>query len=899
MDSIAENLMWEDAARELANAGIDVSECIRVTAHSMLLRGHQKILSRDVVVKVLMSDEDKTTIERFLNETRLLATLDHPNIVRCYGAGALKDGSPYFLMEFLEGRTLRSILDEHGPMDEARVRTIGALLCQGLSCAHQRQIIHRDIKPENIMVFADGSEETVKLIDFGIFKSTGNQYGHLTQAGSLPGTANYMSPEQCSGKPVDSRSDIYSLGCVLYELLCGVPPMNADSDWLIMDNHIHRQLKKIPSANPISASLSRCILKSLKKNPADRWTDADTLRADLQDYSSEKSVQGARKRGIRVVLVTVLLVVAVLCGIDYVVYIRSSQSQSVLNFTGPPSKRPTSDITYKLSYPEFSKSLMERSPTEKAECARIWLATHYKTASWHQIGDCLKLINVTRWNQPLCTAIFGGLLARSKSEWQAQCKYKTLNDSDKHGLALAYLLSRIYSQPDNDARAVLEEVLDSFDGQPYQPLQQQLFSHYLASIQGRPEKVVDLISGNLPRFKTPLFRAYLLSLRSARYQSMGMRQNAAEDVSEAIVQLLKTKAPDAATLYSILECLQKADAHPEIRRWYKQAKGLPPPETCDAQMIGVFLQIASSHFLQRDYKGTADLLAAIKTNPRSNRDAFKFQIALLSARVAAARHDRSKALKLVDEMIDQMSSTVWKSELYTSLSHAFVAITMELPETYPEILALKNKLRGMPPKTWASLHANFAQRLIQTGNAREALMHYTEAIKYLEPIDNSYQSLLLNSYNGQALALRDLGKMDEAFKAIEKALQYSRRKPGTDDELSTISIKGSLLRSFNKTAEAIDVHKTLLDRIGSRYSQFPSTIAIATRDMCLDYEATHQIDKLRDLARKNLPLLPPCCMRDDIIDAFHTNKSVFVLLDAKTASFVTEQTEKRKHLAAQ
>src|SRR5215212_6606180 len=181
-------------------------------------------LGRHVALKLLYRRlaEDVQFVERFRREASSAAGLQHPNIVGIFDRGEW-DSTYYIAMELIRGRTLKDVIRERGPAPPEAAVDVVLQILRAARYAHQRGIVHRDIKPQNVMIDEEGR---VKVTDFGIARAGASD---MTETGSVMGTAQYLSPEQAQGRPVDARSDLYSIGVVLYELLCGVPPFDADS----------------------------------------------------------------------------------------------------------------------------------------------------------------------------------------------------------------------------------------------------------------------------------------------------------------------------------------------------------------------------------------------------------------------------------------------------------------------------------------------------------------------------------------------------------------------------------------------------------------------------------------------------------------------------------------------
>ena len=241
-------------------------------------------LHRDVAIKVLRADlaRDPSFYLRFRREAQNAAALNHPAIVAVYDTGEAETPTgplPYIVMEYVEGVTLRDIVHTEGPMPTQRAIEVIADACQALNFSHQHGIIHRDVKPANIMISKSGA---VKVMDFGIARALADAGNPVTQTAAVIGTAQYLSPEQARGTKVDARSDVYSLGCVLYEILTGEPPFVGDSPVAVAYQHV-REDPVPPSARyqGISPDLDAVVLKALAKNPDNRYQTAAEMRADL------------------------------------------------------------------------------------------------------------------------------------------------------------------------------------------------------------------------------------------------------------------------------------------------------------------------------------------------------------------------------------------------------------------------------------------------------------------------------------------------------------------------------------------------------------------------------------------------------------------------------------------
>ena len=247
--------------------------------------GVDRRLGRTVAIKTLRADlaTDPTFQARFRREAQSAASLNHPSIVAVYDTGEeTVDGIsvPYIVMEYVEGRTLRDVLREGRRILPERALEITADVLDALEYSHRAGIIHRDIKPANVMLTPGGD---VKVMDFGIARAVSDASATMTQTAAVIGTAQYLSPEQARGESVDSRSDIYSTGCLLYELLTGRPPFVGDSPVSVAYQHVREEPRPPsmldPEVSPVGDAIT---LKALQKKPLDRYQSANEMREDIE-----------------------------------------------------------------------------------------------------------------------------------------------------------------------------------------------------------------------------------------------------------------------------------------------------------------------------------------------------------------------------------------------------------------------------------------------------------------------------------------------------------------------------------------------------------------------------------------------------------------------------------------
>ena len=252
---------------------------------------HDDILDRDVALKVMSTRyaSDEEFVERFKREAQSAAALSHPNIVSIFDRGESEDGMYYIAMEYLPGGTLKDRILKRGALPAHTAAAVALQMAEALRAAHERDVIHSDIKPHNILITGSGD---VKVTDFGIARAASSS--SMTRTGHILGTAHYISPEQAMGEPVGPASDLYSLGIVLYEMLTGELPFDADTPIGIAMKHVNGHLRPPRDLNPsVPDGINAITIRLLAKSPEDRYGSDSELIEDLERFCAGLDPSGA------------------------------------------------------------------------------------------------------------------------------------------------------------------------------------------------------------------------------------------------------------------------------------------------------------------------------------------------------------------------------------------------------------------------------------------------------------------------------------------------------------------------------------------------------------------------------------------------------------------------------
>jgi serine/threonine-protein kinase len=264
---------------ELIAGRYELEELVGTGGMSSVYRAHDRLLERDVALKVLHQQytADGDYVERFRREARSVAQLSHPNIVTVIDRGE-QDGRQFIVFEYVDGENLKALVERTGPLPARQAVELTLEIARALGFAHEHGLVHRDVKPQNVLLNGDGR---AKVTDFGIARSL-DVHGGLTQTGTVLGTSDYIAPEQARGSRVDAQSDIYSLGAVLYELLTAEVPFQGDNFVAVAMRHINEPAPSVRERRPdVSPRLDAAIRRAMAKDPRERFRSMDELCEEL------------------------------------------------------------------------------------------------------------------------------------------------------------------------------------------------------------------------------------------------------------------------------------------------------------------------------------------------------------------------------------------------------------------------------------------------------------------------------------------------------------------------------------------------------------------------------------------------------------------------------------------
>ena len=435
---------------ELIAERYELEEVVGTGGMSSVYRAHDRLLERDVALKVLHQEftADTDYVERFRREARAVAQLSHPNIVTVIDRGE-QYGRQYIVFEYVKGENLKALVQRVGPLPEEEAVRLALQIGRALGFAHDNGLVHRDVKPQNVLLNGDGE---AKVTDFGIARSL--DVGGLTQTGTVMGTSDYIAPEQARGSQVDTQSDIYSLGAVLYELLTGKVPFPGDNFVAVAMRHINEPPPSVREWRPdVSPRLDALIRRAMAKEPRDRFRSMDELCAELSAcLSPETGASGAqtmvvpRRRspadrpsvGPLILLLGGLAVLAATLGGVFAFTDSGSQLSDLVGnkkstgatagpvkFTAASAYDPFGDNS---EHPERAREAIDGNP------ATAWNTEHYNGGLNKQgVGLVLGLGATKKLSKLVVRSLTPGFTAKIESGSSPNGPFKPISDSQEVG----------------------------------------------------------------------------------------------------------------------------------------------------------------------------------------------------------------------------------------------------------------------------------------------------------------------------------------------------------------------------------------------------------------------------------------------------------------------------------
>jgi serine/threonine protein kinase len=343
----AKPLSLQNAANDAGTVpGYLIGEQIAEGSSGRVYKAQKESDGSTVAIKLFKKElvPDADALRRFGYEVETLGKLNHPNIIRIHSSGSTREGIPYIITELMDGLTIRQSIDANGVFEPKRAATIAREICRALSAAHAQSIIHRDLKPNNIII---DNQNIVKVVDFGIAKAVGSSSETITQYGAIIGTPAYMSPEQCLGQQVDERTDLYALGCTIFEMLTGVKafnsatPVEGIAKQISPDrSHIKKLLRSTGAPQDLQTIVSKCV----EREPVDRYTNVAELEHDLGCFVVGKppsfAIANRRAKQLAAVCIAAVSVLVLVCSSKAITYFSNTPQPATgylgQSFGSPP-----------------------------------------------------------------------------------------------------------------------------------------------------------------------------------------------------------------------------------------------------------------------------------------------------------------------------------------------------------------------------------------------------------------------------------------------------------------------------------------------------------------------------------------------------------------------------------
>jgi TolB-like protein len=664
-------------------------------------------LGRTVALKFLPSEltRDADAKKRFIEEARAASALDHPNICTIHEVAQTEDGQTFIAMAYYEGEDLKSKI-ERGPLKLDEALDIAVQIAQGLAKAHGQGIVHRDIKPANVLITKD---DLVKIVDFGLAKLVGAK---LTKTGQTLGTAQYMSPEQARGEEVDARSDIFSLGAVLYETLTGKHAFPGEYDQATLYAIMNEEPEPMTALRSgIPMELERIVAKALAKKPGERYQHADDLIVDLKNIAKTSAVTAARaatrlparaaRRGAKAWIPVTFLIVAAIAVIAYFIFrgtheVKKPPAPAAVQQFAAPAWRdsiavlPFKDYSAAKDQEYFCDGMTEDIITKLSSIQDLKVISRTSAMRFKDTDKSIREIA----RELGVGAILEGSIQKEKNEIRVNVQLIHAAD-DAHLWAEKYdrKLESVFQVQDEISMAIVEALELKLTSQEEQGMTKQpidnvaAYEYYLRAyheISRFDERSIDHALQNLQDGITIIGDNALLYAGMAyayyQYVNIGVRQEEYIEKSEAYARKALALDPDCAPAYLVLGNIISAfqGNQQEAVRQYKRALSINPNDPILLRKLAV----------QYLFAGKRSLVSPLVERAR--------QIDPLTAARASIQFDIYMSEGRYDLLL-AFSKRWYESDPGSPMSQAAYALALTYNHRFKESLAIMDRLEATSP----------------------------------------------------------------------------------------------------------------------------------------------------------------------------------------------------------
>ncbi|MBX9572818.1 MAG: serine/threonine protein kinase [Candidatus Obscuribacterales bacterium] len=810
-------------------------------ANGIVYKAKHVLLSQLVALKIIneSSSDREVAAQRFQKEAALLSSFDHPNIVKLNAYGLLPDGRQYMALEFVEGRSLSDLIERDGALECEPAIDIFLQICSGLEYSHERGAIHRDIKPDNVMIDIDSK---AKILDFGIFKSLDPSSQSLTKTGYLLGSANYMSPEQCKQQELDQRSDLYSLGCLMYETLVGQPPMQDASEMSIMSNQLQKVIDNVPAKHGISSELQGVILKCLEKNSSNRFQSAKELAIALEACKNAPLIataieKSSKSKMLLPILAAFVFISAFLVGIYF--WKKSETKKELSELTAATETSPYE--TGRLPPPDNHRT---PKATEQREA---WIKNNVSHADPKILFDQYMLAWHSRKTNKMTLPPPFGELVRDRLRAALKPKHTSYSQG-YYGLIrdLAHLSSMISDKAGVKEYISMLEVkgetaLEANRLKALNRAVMQVLVVYL-NTESQDDSVALLKHINQSSLEGVERIQFNDSLAMAFLQNKDPEQAEKFAVESAILlkqQLSKPGRADGLVIYPVLARLNQVN-RPDLV--FDLAKSLPPITPAmkrDPKWLSIECELANAYLAQNDLGKAKRIYMANIGDIRSLQD---FNEILGSETIILTilfrQGDTNALLKEAKAFLSTVghSNSVSASNTVASF---LIQRRIDASSVVPEISVLAKSAEGKDPNRSMRLYEILAKIFVHSGKVNEAYDCYAKSEKLAKAVGNEQmQATAINGKMGCLIYLKKWTEFNTELAAARRLKDISG-----DDIFITEQMVGGRFEQDQQYEKAIKTYENLLAPYqGEKKIQLPTNYCDCVLHLALCYNGMGKQD---------------------------------------------------------